>query len=237
MATVAAVPPSIATAPTRRRPRGVGQTPAHEDADAPGVFVDRVKSVIFAAENPRSSRRNSFWNCEAGATKSATRKPETASSQTRLGRGPTGLALVSDLEPAALGETPGDRQGHRDPEKGDHVTATATPAPPYRPAGAPTPPCQSRGRPSWRGGWPYRPASSGGLLRGDDPDQQRHRGRHPSGERLAAAQPRETGRRRRWRPRGRRRSTPPPASAAAPAGRPRLRPRRRAPPRFGRQRA
>ena len=56
----------------------------------PGVFVDRVKSVIFAAENPRSSRRNSFWNCEAGATKSATRKPETASSQARLGRGPTG---------------------------------------------------------------------------------------------------------------------------------------------------
>ena len=56
----------------------------------PGVFVDSVNKVICAAENPRSSRRNSFWNWAAGATNSATRKPDTASSQTRLGRGPVG---------------------------------------------------------------------------------------------------------------------------------------------------
>ena len=64
-ASVAPTPTKVATAPTRRRPRSASRPPTTMPMP-PGSAVSTMKSEICAPLKPRSLRRNSFWNCDAG---------------------------------------------------------------------------------------------------------------------------------------------------------------------------
>ena len=84
IAAVSPAPPTTATAPTTRRPWRSAMRPPTTTPRNPGVFVRRLNRLMRAAENPRSSRRNWFSSCAAGAVKRDSRNAETARSTNRL---------------------------------------------------------------------------------------------------------------------------------------------------------
>ena len=128
--TVKPAPPSTATAPTPRRPRDVGQAAADDDADEPGRVREDGEQADAAAENPRSSRRNSFRSCEAGAL-------NRLSEQRRRGQQPEAAAVaghghvdVGHHEAPALRQLAADARQHAAGRAAGQRRSPATPCSP-----------------------------------------------------------------------------------------------------------
>ena len=82
-AAMSTVPTLMPVAPTTLRPRVSARCPPAKMPMPAGVDVVMTNSEMTAADMPRSSRRNSLRNCDWGAMKTLSRKPEPATSARR----------------------------------------------------------------------------------------------------------------------------------------------------------
>ena len=89
--TVKTTPAPTPTAPISRRPRRSASLPPITIPSPPGVFVRIWKTVIVPAEKPRSVRRYSLRNDDAGSTNSDRDSPDADSSSSRPRSMPAGI--------------------------------------------------------------------------------------------------------------------------------------------------
>ena len=108
-------------APTTRRPWTSANRPPATMPIAAGVLVNRMNAVMRAAEKPRSCRRKSFWNWNAGDGEQGDEESGAGEQPKAASVRPERWFCVLALEPAALRQSAGDDGDQREAERAGRV--------------------------------------------------------------------------------------------------------------------